>query len=333
MEIRLGRNFTNTFVFDQLEPEDQKKIMSGEYNLFSMNALGLMKFKENVLTQLDLAGEFGLNHLELDADVPNPYVDFTEEERKKIREKAAKEGISLSLHLSYSNVGSSVCSLQELDRSKAVELQKVYIDFAASIGAKYLVMHPGSAPFYMVSELYIERLQNALVKSLVELGNYAQKRGLLLHLENNVAFDNIFVEPEDCIAVVQEARKKGAEVYFNFDIGHWFTRADCGKSIPDEPEKILKKIPKEVVKEFHLNDYVPGQKTFHPPLHLASGPLKKENLKRYFELMGELEVELIVLETAYKYLEQVKNRNQILKEETAYIKELIAASPQLRLKV
>ncbi len=323
--MELGRNFTNTFVLDELSKEDQRKVLKGEYDLFSMNALGLVKFKKDIFFQIKLAKELGLDHIELDGDVPNPYPDFSREEREKVKEKARKEGISLSLHLSYSNVGSSVCSLQELDRRKAVELQKVYIDFASDIGARYLIMHPGSAPFYMVSKLYLEKLKEALVKTLVELGSYAQERDLLLHLENNVAFDNIFVEPEDCIGVVEEARKKGAEVYFNFDIGHWFTRADCGKDIPDEPERVMEKIPRELVKELHLNDYVPGKKTFHPPLHLETGPLKRKNLENYFEIVKKLEPELIVLETAYKYLDQVKNRKKILEEETAYIKELLAS--------
>ncbi|MBU4561736.1 sugar phosphate isomerase/epimerase [bacterium] len=321
--MKLGRNFTNTFVLDKLSKEDQNKVLSGEYDLFSMNALGLIKFKKDISSQIKLAKEFDLDHIELDGDVPNPYPDFSKEERKRVREEARKEGISLSLHLSYSNAGSSVCSLQELDRRKAVELQKVYIDFASDIGARYLVMHPGSAPFYMISEIYLERLEKALVKTLVELGNYAQERNLLLHLENNVAFDNIFVEPEKCIEAVEEARRQGAEIYFNFDIGHWFTRADCGKDVPDEPERVMEKIPKELVKELHLNDYVPKKITFHPPLHLETGPLKKENLKRYFEIVKKLEPELIVLETAYKYLDQVKDRKKILEEETAYIKELM----------
>jgi len=321
--MKLGRNFTNTFVLDELSEEEKKKVLSEEYDLFSMNALGLVKFKKDVPSQIKLAKEFGLDHIELDADVPNPYPDFSKEERKKVKEKAEEESVSLSLHLSYSNVGSSVCSLQELDRRKAVELQKVYIDFAFDIGARYLIMHPGTAPFYMVSELYLKKLKEVLVKTLIELGGYAKERNLLLHLEKNVAFDNIFVEPEDCIEVVERARKKGAEVYFNLDIGHWFTRADCGKDIPDEPERVMERIPKEMVKELHLNDYVPGEKTFHPPLYLESGPLKKENLKKYFEIVKKLEPELIVLETAYKHLDQVRNRRKILEEETAYIKELM----------
>ena len=321
--MKLGRNFTNTFVLDKLSAAEKKKVLSEEYDLFSMNALGLIKFKKDISSQIKLAKEFDLDHIELDADVPNPYPDFNEEEREKVREEAKEAGISLSLHLSYSNAGSSVCSLQELDRKKAVELQKVYIDFASDIGARYLVMHPGSAPFYMVSEIYRKRLEEALVKTLVELGNYAKERNLLLHLENNVAFDNIFVEPEDCIEVVEEVRKKGIEVYFNFDIGHWFTRADCGKELPDEPERVMERIPKELVRELHLNDYVPGEKTFHPPLHLETGPLKRKNLENYFEIVKKLEPELIVLETAYKYLDQVKNRKKILEEETAYIKELM----------
>ncbi|MEA2081632.1 MAG: hypothetical protein U9O97_02705, partial [Elusimicrobiota bacterium] len=100
--IRLGRNFTNLFVADILPEETRNKIISGEIDLFSMNALGIVEFKKNVLKQLELAKAMGLNHIELDADMPNPYALVTKEERAAIRDKAEAYDITLSVHLSYS---------------------------------------------------------------------------------------------------------------------------------------------------------------------------------------------------------------------------------------
>ena len=70
--IRLGRNFTNLFIVDILSEENRKKVISGEIDLFSMNALGLVAFKKRVIAQLDRAVELGLNHIELDADILSP---------------------------------------------------------------------------------------------------------------------------------------------------------------------------------------------------------------------------------------------------------------------
>ena len=91
--MKLGRNFTNTFVLDELSEEEKKKVLSGEYDLFSMNALGLVKFKKDILSQIKLAKELGLDHIELDGDVPNPYPDFSKEEREKVREEAKEAGL------------------------------------------------------------------------------------------------------------------------------------------------------------------------------------------------------------------------------------------------
>ncbi|MDI6641932.1 MAG: sugar phosphate isomerase/epimerase family protein [Elusimicrobiota bacterium] len=320
--MKFGRDFTNTFVFDKLSLDEQQKVLDGTYDLSSMNAVGIMKFKEDVVGQIKLIKKFEFHHLELDCDVPNPYPAFSFERNQEIKAFAEENGISLSVHLTYSNAGSSVCSLQELDRQAAVEIQKKYIQFATDIGAKYVIMHPGSVPFYMCSELFLKKLKEQLVKSVVELAKYSTERNIKFHLENNTAFDNVFYEPEDCIEIVNIVRSKGAEVYFNFDIGHWFTRADKGKPLPDGPIEVMKKIPKELVCELHVNDYIPEKIIFHPPLNQTEGPLKGENFRRYAELMKKLNPEVLVLETAFKTLEQVKNREKIIQEETKYIEEV-----------
>ncbi|KXB04403.1 hypothetical protein AKJ48_02670, partial [candidate division MSBL1 archaeon SCGC-AAA261O19] len=88
-----------------------------------------------------------------------------------------------------------------------------------------------------------------MVKSLIELGQLAEEEGIAFHVENNTAFDKVFVEPEELIDVVEEVRGQDVEIYFNFDIGHWFTRADQGKEISMPPEEVMNKIPGEMVKE------------------------------------------------------------------------------------
>jgi hypothetical protein len=80
-----------------------------------------------------------------------------------------------------------------------------------------------------------------------------------------------------------------------------------------------------LLKEIHLNDYVPGKKIFHPPLHLEWGLLKRENLRRYAETMKRKDVEVIVLETSLKNNEQVLDRKNLLKAESQYVREIFGA--------
>ncbi|MEW6040745.1 MAG: sugar phosphate isomerase/epimerase family protein [Elusimicrobiota bacterium] len=319
----LGRNFTNTFIFDKLTAPEQEKILNGILDLFSMNAIGLVKFKEDISNQIKIAKRLGLDHIELDCDVPNPYADLDDVQCRDIKSHFEENKISSSVHLSYSNAGSSVASLQELDRTAAVSIQKRYIDFAEKIGSKYAILHPGTAPFYMVSPLYVQKFKAQIVKSISEIAEYAASKNVKLHVENNTAFDGLFVEPQDCIEIIRASREKSkTEIYFNFDIGHWFTRADKGSPLPEYPVDVMKNIPKDLVCEMHLNDYIPGKIIFHPPLTMTEGPLKGDGLKRYAEHLMKLEPELLLLETAFKTVEQVKNRREIIEQETHYVKEI-----------
>jgi len=321
--MKIGRNFTNTLIAEVLNEEERKKVISGEIDLFSMNALGLMEFKRRVIFQLEAAKKIGLDWLELDCDVPNPYLDFTDEECSKIKEKAEELGITLSVHLSYSGVGKEVACIQDYERELVVGLHKKYLDFAHKIGAKVCILHPGTAPFYFLSPYFLDKIETALLKTLRELIPYAVERGIKFHIENNVSFDNIYYEVEDVLKIVEKLREENFEVYFNFDIGHWFTRAEKGKDIPDDPVEILEKIPEEYVYEIHLNDYVPKKIIFHPPLIDTPGLLKKEVLERYFKIMKErLRPEVIVLETAFKTKEQIERRWEFLEKETEYIRQI-----------
>ena len=320
--MRLGRDFTNCLVFDYLTEDEQRAVANGEIDLASMNALALEKAKADVERQIEVTKAIGMNHVELDADVPNPYLNSDAARRKAIKETARSNDVTLSLHLPYSYIGGALCCPQVEDRSIAVKLHRRCIEFAAEIGARWLVAHPGNVPSYHAIGRYRDQAREALVSSLLELGRLASDRGLALCLENNTAFDGIFCELEECLVVIEEVRQHGVDVYMNFDIGHWLTRADAGKPIPEHPELVLERLPPDVLKELHLNDYVPGERMFHPPLHLGWGVLQRGNLERYARLVKRKGVEVVVLETAMKSVEQVLDRHELLAAESKYIREI-----------
>lgn len=324
--MKIGRNFTNLLEIDYLTPDQLEQLKKGEIDVSDMDFITQNVVKADILHQIDVAKEYNIDHVELDGAVPNPYLMMSDEERNKIKTYAADAGITLSVHLPYTYVAQSVCAFQEMDRHIAVELLKKYIDFSADIGAIAVNMHPGSVPYYQTGEHYKSGLYENLKKSLIELSDYAQDYNIKFHLENNTAYDIIFVEPADGVRIVSDVRAAGHKnLYYNLDIGHWFTVLNTGGKITDPPEKILESIPDEIIFELHLNDYVPETRRFHPPLQWESGLLKKENIHNYFRLCREKGVQLIVIETAIRKNEEALKSREILKEEHDFIMEMMNA--------
>lgn len=320
--MRLGRDFTNLLYFEYLSDDEKRKLEAGEFSVADMDATVQVTAKGDIARQVQVAKALGLNHVELDGAVPNPYLAFSDDAKREARAVAERAGITLSLHLPYSYVGASVCAPDEIDRQASVDLHKHYLEFASKIGCNYCILHPGVVPFYHAAGKYLERIRESLIRTVTELGEFASARGVTLHVENNTAFDAAFVEPEDVCSVLEEVEKNGAKVYFNFDIGHWFTRADFGKPVPNPPENIIEEIPDGWFKEVHLNDYVPVKKIFHPPLQEGVGLLKEENLRRYARLVQDKGAELIVVETAIKTKEQVMNREKIMQGESEFLRAI-----------
>lgn len=323
-KIKIGRNFTNTFTIEALDNETQQKVFTGN-NLYTLNAHGMMKFKSNIERMVELAVELGIEHLELDCDVPSPYLETSQKRRKQIRRLFEQNSITVSTHLPYTMSScSNICSLQELEREIAVVISKAHLRFAADIGSECAVVHPGKAPFYLIAPEFAEKMHENIVKSLTYLAKYSSERGVKLHLENNTVFNNIYVEIEDCIRAVRDVRDAGGEIYFNFDIGHWITRAKQNKILPDPVESIISQIPSDIVYEFHLNDYIIESDTFHPPLVEQQGKLKRKNLENYAQLVRNLGIKLIVVETAFHNIDQAKNRYQITRDELKYLNKIFS---------
>lgn len=320
--MRLGRDYTNCLVFDYLSERQKRAIETGELGLDSVDATVAKKAKSDVEGQIEITRELGMNHIELDADYPSPYLKFDRKRRKEVREAAESNDVTLSVHLPYTYTSPAICCPQEEDRRLAVDLNKRYIEFASDVGAKYAITHPGNAPRKYAIERYRDPILKALLKSLTEMGKLATEGGVALHLENNTAFGYPLTEVDECLEVVRKTRENGTELYFNFDIGHWFTRVDVGKPIPPKPESVMKQIPAELIKELHLTDYVPGERIFHLFIHLQLGPLKRDVLERYAKIIKRKKVEAIVLETALRDREQVPRRKELLREETEYVRKI-----------
>jgi len=320
--MRLGRDFTNFLYFDYLGEVEKREFESGKLTVADMDATAQLAAKADIPGQVAVAKSLGLDHIELDGAVPNPYLNFDDEQKRRAKEAASANGVSLSLHLPYSYVGAAICSPEDYDRRASVELHKRYLRFASEVGCTYAVIHPGFMPSYNATGRYLEQARAALVRSLVELGEFSSSNGIGLHLENNTAFDLIFFEPAEICSILEEVEKSGVKIHFCFDIGHWLTRADMGKSIPNPPERIIEEIPEGMFKELHLNDYIPRKQIFHPPLHEGVGMLRRKNLERYAELVSGKGAELIVVETAIRTKEQVMRRKELLREETEYLRAI-----------
>lgn len=327
--MQLGRNFTNMLETTYLTDEQRADLKSGKLTVSDMDATVQNKSKKDIMHQIDIIRELGLNHIELDGGVPNPFLAMKDDELLKIKKYAEEKSVTLSLHLPYTFVAASIATFQEEDRALACVLMKRYIDFASKLGAKVVNMHPGSVPFYQAVGKYLEIVNESLIKSVTELAAHCAKYGIVMHVENNTAFDIIGVENGDMLKLISSVRKSGADVKYCFDIGHWFTRAlpqFGAKEILSPPEKIFDEIPAEMLYEVHLNDFVIKGKEFkfHPPLQRQQGFLKKENLKNLAKLFREKGVEIVVVETAVRDMDDLLGSMEVLKEESAYLAEIFS---------
>ncbi|MFH1416544.1 MAG: sugar phosphate isomerase/epimerase family protein [Elusimicrobiota bacterium] len=329
--MRIGRNFTNMLETSFLDDCERELFRDGKLPVHDMDARVQIRAKKDIINQLNVGSEIGVTHIELDGGVPNPFLEMPDQELAAARAHAEKTDMTLSLHLPYTYVGAATITFQESDRQIAVGLQKKYIDVAAKLGCTSVVMHPGTVPFYQAVGEYLAILKESMLKTLSDLYPYAAEKGIVFHLENNTAFDSYGVYNSEMIELLEEANAGGLDVKYCFDIGHWLTiglpmhRAKFNsEQIPENPEDIVKDIPSELFYQVHLNDfYIDGDKfKFHPPLHLQTGFLKKNNLNNLAAIFRDKGVEIVVVETAVREIDELLNARDILARETEYLNEV-----------
>jgi sugar phosphate isomerase/epimerase len=320
--MRFGRDFTNMLNTLYLTEEERKLLKEEKLKVPDMDAKVQIKVKSDIVAQIKIADELKVRHIELDGGIPNPYLSMSDATLFTAKETAKIYDITLSFHLPYTFVSNSIASFQEEDRKCAVELLKRYIDQAKKLGCINCVLHPGSIPFYQATGEYLNIVKESLYRSYSELAQYAYDRGIMLHLENNTAFDFVMVEIEENLELLERIDPEGKIIKYCYDIGHWFTRADVGKEVPQPPEKIFELIPDKYIGQMHLNDYVPVIKKFHPPLYYEKGLLKRNNLLNLIKIMEKKKVKLVVVETAVREINELLTTKEIIHKEQDYLKEV-----------
>lgn len=304
--MRLGRNFTNLLEFEYLDKDDRAAFIADKLTVSDMDATVQIKVKRDIARQVQVARETGLDHIELDGGIPNPYLSMSKDEIKKGRAAAEKADVTMSMHLPYTFTATATCGFQEEDRVVACEYMKRYIDVCAALGCKFTVMHPGAIPYYQAVGRYLDISNEMLLRSLTELGTYSDKKGVRLHMENNTFWDGrLFKADAELLSIFKKVRARGIDLRFCFDLAHEFTGFEKSEQIPDNPELRYREIPNELYMGIQIGDFIPEGRQFHPLLHRAPGKLKRENIVNMFRIFQEVGVEYVVIESAVRSREDL----------------------------
>ncbi|MHB9154715.1 MAG: sugar phosphate isomerase/epimerase family protein [Endomicrobiales bacterium] len=320
--MRFGRNFTNLLNYRFLTSEERQELGNGALSVADMDCRVQREAKADIPGQLRAAKELGLSHVEFDGNVPNPFLDLGEGQKEKAREFLRESGLSASFHIPFGGVAAATASLQETDRKIAVALVIRYLELASALGCRNVNMHAGAVPQYHTRGEYRDKAVRSAVASLSELLPRAEEKNLVLHLENNTAFDAIGSGAEECAGMISAAAKAaGGTIKFCFDAGHWLSL--CGPSSP-HPEGLadaVRGIPGEMLAgaQVHLHDYVPGERKFHYPLHLQRGLLNRQRLQSLLRALEDKGVDAVILETAAHEACHACASIELMKDEQAYL--------------
>lgn len=318
--MRLGRDFTNLLEYEYLTKDDREAFLAGKLTVSDMDATVQIKVKADIPRQCQVAAETGLQHVELDGGIPNPYLTLTPDQIKKARAAAEKFGITLSMHLPYTFVSSATCGFQEEDRQAAVAYLKRYLDVAAALGCRFTVMHPGQIPFYQAVGRYLEISNGMLLASLTELGGYSDKKNMPLHMENNTFWDGRLYTSDECLPILQEVRRRGINLKFCFDLAHEFTGCKTIDEIPAHPEERYRNVPNEFYMGVQVGDFLPEGRLFHPPMHRQLGRLKREHFVNMFRILREKGAEYIVIESAVREKDDLIGAFDLQAEEARFMR-------------
>ncbi len=318
--MRLGRDFTNLLEYEYLDQDDREAFLAGKLTVSDMDATVQIKVKADIARQCQVAAETGLQHVELDGGIPNPYLTLTDAQIRAARAAAEKFDITLSMHLPYTFTASATCGFQEEDRQAAVAYLKRYLDVAAALGCRFTVMHPGQIPYYQAVGRYLDISNRMLLASLTELGGYSDKKNMPLHMENNTFWDGRLYTAGECLPIFQEIRNRGINVKFCYDLAHEFTGCKTIDEIPDHPEENYRTVPDDLYMGIQIGDFIPEGRLFHPPMHRQIGRLKREHFVNMFRILREKGAEYVVIESAVREREDLMHAFELQAEEARFVR-------------
>jgi len=225
--------------------------------------------------------ELDVDYIEFKANPPNFFpLDLDEKKIEFIKRKLTSFEIKPIVHSSVYDV--NLASLNPTIREASVKTTLDCLKMAEKLGAEILVVHGGNLPSDYPLKL-INKANMNLLTSLRELVEVAEKKEIIIGLENNARGFN-----------VKMVKNKDEHLFFLEKINSRFLRAVLdighanlyGLSIEDYTRKI-----KDFLVEIHLHNNE-GVKDVHFPLNQGNIDIKK-----FLDLVDELKISVpLVLE-------------------------------------
>ncbi len=245
--------------------------------------------------------KFDIDYIEFKADPPNFFpLNLTDGNIEFIKRKLSSYGIKPIVHTTIYDVNLS--SLNPTIREASVKTTLDCLDLAKKLGAEVLVVHGGNLPSNYSLKL-MEKANENLLLSLQELVKAAEKKGVIIGLENNSKVYNhsMVKNVDEHLFFLEKINSKYLKAVL--DIGH----ANLYKvSIEDYTRKI-----KDYLVEIHIHNNQ-GEKDNHFPLDQG-----KIDIEKFLELIDELDIsvplilEMVTLEDYEKSLSFLREKDLI----------------------
>jgi len=199
--------------------------------------------------------------------------------------KSAHMDVIYAGQSSLLKAGVSLCSLDEAERNKAIEISKRNIDMAYKIGASVLVVCSGKDP----GEELREKAREKLIASLKELCAYAQEKGekniVTISLES---FDRdidkkFLVGPSDEAGkIAEEIKKEFSNFGLTLDLAHL-------PLLKEKPHEALISVSDYLI-HIHIGNCVlkresPLYGDNHPPFDVEDGEIGVDELRSFLEAL------------------------------------------------
>jgi sugar phosphate isomerase/epimerase len=142
--------------------------------------------------------------------------EITTEYLNQVKEKTFR----LGLDISGTAIGNNFCLKDTKERTEQIEMTQQWVDYAAIIGAPVIRIFAGYIPKGDTEEEAVSRC----VEAINEVVPYAEKKGVILALENH---GGITSTPEQLMTLLQRA-KESPYLGVNFDSGNFKTSDPYG---------------------------------------------------------------------------------------------------------
>ncbi|UCC66820.1 MAG: sugar phosphate isomerase/epimerase [Deltaproteobacteria bacterium] len=241
--------------------------------LWSRENLGIATFplmEEGLEGFLVFAASLGLNYVEIRSERPYAFPqDIGKKETERIGEKLTSFSLEPIIHTAVYDI--NLASLNPLIRKASIRQTVESIKFAAKIGAKIVIIHPGRLP-KDYPPMYMKNSRINLLTSLNVMARMAGRMGVMLAIENSPrgTAHRLVATPQEHLYILK--RLGSPHLGALLDLGHAYTWGlDLRQYIRFMAEYILL---------FHLHDNRGGADE-HLPLGKGNVDLKG--------IMGEIQ--------------------------------------------